>query len=130
MDQDLQEAEEKTEAPATVEVFALAVGEKLRKVLINPKSLLEIYALVNGGPLEMVPLTESLFMWCNEEGKIRQPEPLPMNMLMGGIDLDGKVHFDPILGDVFFSSSDAEGEIAPLSPTDEALLRKLLPNRS
>lgn len=126
MDQDTQEAE----APATVEVFALAVGQKLRKVLINPKSLLDVYALVNDGPLEMVPLTESLFMWCNEEGKIRQPEPLPMNMLMGGIDLDGKIHFDPILGDVFFSSSDAEGEIAPLSPADEALLRKLLPNRS
>lgn len=101
----------------TVNVLSLPVGKPPRRVEIDSGSLADAYSLVSGGPLEMVPLSNGIYMWCNEEGKLTR---LPVNFVMvgaGGID--------PVVGDVFFSG-DTEGEIDALTPEQEELVVRML----
>lgn len=93
-----------------VQVLAVPVGKEPRQVTIESTSLADAYSLVNGGPLEMVPLTDKIYMWCNEEGKLTG---LPVNFIMVGEG--GSI--DPVVGDVFFSTDDGNGEIDSI--TDE-----------
>lgn len=98
-----------------ISVLAVPVGQSPKRVEIDSGSLSDAYSLVSGGPLEMVPLSNNIYMWCNEEGKLTG---LPINFVMVG---DGG-NTDPIMGDVFFSSDDGNGEIDTLSEDQEKIL--------
>ncbi len=67
-----------------------------------------------GGWLEAVPFgSNGIIMWCNEEGLLLQ---LPANFRMG---------YNIIVGNVFFTRSDKEGEIASLNNSDIQALQQL-----
>ena len=105
-----------------VHVLALPVGKEPRQVTIESTSLADAYSLVNGGPLEMVPITDHIYMWCNEEGKL---SGLPVNFVMFGNG--GRV--DPVVGDVFFSTDDGNGEIDSLTDEQAEFLIDMLQRR-
>lgn len=106
-----------------VHVLALPVGEAPKRVEINSDSLADAYSLVSGGPMEMIMLSRHIYMWCNEEGKLTG---LPVNFVMvregGGVD--------PVMGDVFFSSDDGNGEIDSLSDEQEKFLLDMFHQRT
>jgi hypothetical protein len=70
-----------------------------------------------GGLIEAVDLSETLTMWCNEEGKVYG---LPHNALATKVFMRTFGHIDMIKGDVIITGgSDDEGDTLGL--TDEQL---------
>lgn len=106
-----------------IEVLHLPVGKPLTKVAIDRTSLEDMYRLTNGGPVEHVAISATIDMYCNEEGKLTG---LPFNFFI--VDNDQTVT-DVIHGDVFFCGYDMDGELKPLTQTEETFVRKLFSKR-
>ena len=100
------------------------MSEKVIVAIKRPGQRLEIAECIDdlkswqaivGGWLEAVPFgNNGIIMWCNEEGLLHN---LPFNF---------KIAHHMIVGNVFFTRSDEEGEIASLNMSDIRILRQLL----
>jgi len=88
-----------------IKIAVLKVGQPLSVQEIDG-GLKSMQQLV-GGFIQMVPISDGIELVCNEEGKFAG---LPVNFKLG---------MDRIVGDVFFTRTDDEGE--PASLTDEDL---------
>jgi Domain of unknown function (DUF3846) len=71
-------------------------------VVTEMENTLESLQATVGGYIEVVPVGSGILMICNEEGKFNGSEP---NFNMG---------YDTIMGDVFFTKGDDEGEFTSL----------------
>jgi hypothetical protein len=70
--------------------------------VVEIENTLEGLQGIVGGYIEVVPVGSGILMICNEEGKFNGSEP---NFNMG---------YDTIMGDVFFTKGDEEGEFTSL----------------
>jgi Domain of unknown function (DUF3846) len=73
-------------------------------------TLEDAQALV-GGYIEIVRLPEGILLVLNEEGKLQ------------GLEANFKLGNDMIVGDVFFTKSDEEGDFVTLSDMEIALVK-------
>jgi hypothetical protein len=73
-----------------------------------------------GGWVQMVELSPTITMWCNEEGKLIG---LPLNYAATRIWTKVFGYTDAIMGQVVFTGgSDDDGETLPLSKEDEQVI--------
>ena len=94
----------------TIKVLVKKVGEPFK--LMEIEDTLENMQGLVGGYLEVFKLKNcTSTMWINEEGKLMN---LPINFWVPG---------DVIVGDVFFTGADEQGDIASI--TDEQVVEVL-----
>lgn len=96
------------------------VDEQPREVFVEDK--LETYQKIVGGYLEAVQFHSDIVMWLNEEGLlIELPHNFETVVVQNGVIRP--VHH--IVGNVFFSSKDDEGNTTSLSDYQIDLIRNM-----
>lgn len=76
-----------------------------------------------GGWVQAIDLTDTMTMWCNEEGKLISLPHNPFAQLLW--DISFGAHTDYIVGDVVITGgTDSEGATLGIDSLEEAIVRK------
>lgn len=77
-----------------------------------------------GGYVQAVNLTDTLTLWCNEDGKLQRLRHNPY--AQRAWDASFGAHTDYIVGDVVFTSDGPDGQTASIEAEDEAAVRAIV----
>lgn len=107
-----------------IRVVLVEAGNPEIKIIEKWDHSLENVQQFVGGYVQAIRITDSITMWMNEEGKLRQLEP---NFVMVN---KGVTSTDTIVGNVLIAGTNSEGDDVSLTDQEIELLQEKFMSRT